>query len=313
MCLREIEEGKWYVVDTKDPIDQCCALCSDNTTLLKPIDGGEPRRINYPDNDNVTILDGPFNDRDSCFIGLQEIISPQHRHLRSTNTQPPLRIRISSWMTKHLIAKWNFLKIFLNKFSPYIYIGGVLVPAGITYLLKPLMEQWFLELSIPFPWILLLISACFLALGISILHIWCPHIIKSYNNFGDFRGRGTPASQIINWFLEEVALKSDGNYSGNAIYNFKIGPLNQPANLNEDDFVSLSTDIANNEMIHLVRNFTMDEVQQSEAFQYTRNALSGKNLVARMFCTFFGAVGSILIIYIIGKNIFEVIKYLFTN
>ena len=107
-------------METKNPVDKCCALAFYDG-LIKPIGGGESRKIKYPDNDNATILDGPFDDLDSCFIGLQEIISPKRRHLRSTNIRPPLRIRISRWMTKHLIANWNFLKIYLNKFSKYIY------------------------------------------------------------------------------------------------------------------------------------------------------------------------------------------------
>lgn len=207
--------------------------------------------------------------------------------------------------------KWTSQRALANsKIVKASYIWLLLVPL-LARTLNTLNEtvnftifgaQISLSTSLPFSWQLLFLAACSFSIANILFSIFCPELIKSYENFSEFESHGKTRMQI------NTALKSIvWNVKGNSVKSEYIKTLSSYF-LFYKDGKSRDESRLNSDSISLFNNVDQQIGKNSNAFYFTYAVLDKHNQTA-IFFSFLSYLSGLIFVAIIAiQNFYYVIK-----
>jgi len=182
-----------------------------------------------------------------------------------------------------------------------IRVGKVklLKSSFIIFLILPIVaksiETYEISMEIPFSWLMLYYSTLFISLGIFFYAIFCPDIVKRFNNYEDFMKSGRGGSYL--------------NIQLSMFYSKKINDQHKLA-----EYLSAEYKFAHFKNESGIKNIIDSDIWNGDkdSFWFVHDCLNYSRQYIRLLCNIFYGIGFILLAIVLTEKIITVTKYLIT-
>lgn len=156
------------------------------------------------------------------------------------------------------------------------------------------------NLSLPFNWKLLFLSALLIGLATLLYQLWCPNANKLYSNYSDFKRLGKTKTNITGLF--QITIKKEHNYSHICQKrDALIGFLDQYVKP-----IPIATPLSDSELFHILDTNDIIQGKDAEAFWYVWHFSEKQKPTRRMLVYILYGLGFLAFAFIILSNAFYV-------
>jgi hypothetical protein len=164
----------------------------------------------------------------------------------------------------------------------------------------PLFDvTWRINLSLPFSWKIFYFSAVAFGIANAVLVLACPHIVKSYRVYAQFRDDGLGGSQVLKYFLD--VWSSNGGKNMPHLNSFL-------SHCGRGDLVDAARAANWFQLYQLVGSLEIPQDRTGDAFFWVWTYSDIHNRLLRGLCAFFYAVGFSLFAVVLFQNLLAVIR-----